>query len=189
MQVEGYESEYGFTYNTEYNTYLIDVTITNKLAVKEVGNLSITKIVMGENNDTSEIFRLIVKFDDESLNGTFGDVMIENGVTTFNISANETVSITNLPSGIRYTIEEEKNEYELKVVTGSLNGIIESSSTNLVTLQNYKETESVSDTSDENDGIENPETGSMFPYYLIILIMVLCPILFMSNKFKKIFKL
>lgn len=75
----------------------------------EVGNLAITKEVIGENDQTKE-FRFRVSVCANTVNGLYGDVSFTNGVGEFTLHPSETVNITNLPANIVYHVEELDSE-------------------------------------------------------------------------------
>ena len=70
-----------------------------------VGNLAITKEVIGE-NDLAKEFMFRVEICANGINGLYGDVEFNNGVGMFTLHAGDSVNIVNLPAGVVYRITE-----------------------------------------------------------------------------------
>ena len=82
-----------------------DKTITN---TRETGDLEVTKTVKSSTaSDKTKDFSFRVTLSDTTINGTYGDVDFTDGVATFTLRDGKTKSITSLPTGIIYMVEEE----------------------------------------------------------------------------------
>ena len=80
------------------------VKVTNS---RERGNLDVKKTVVSDAAaDLTKDFAFKVTLGDTTINGTYGDVKFTNGVAEFTLKHNSTKSITGLPTGITYTVEE-----------------------------------------------------------------------------------
>ncbi|WP_308780451.1 DUF5979 domain-containing protein [uncultured Clostridium sp.] len=75
-----------------------------------VGDLIVSKTVLGDNIDTNKEFTFTVTLSDNTVNGTYGDMEFINGVSTFKLKHNESKQAVSLPKGITYTVTESDNE-------------------------------------------------------------------------------
>ena len=112
------------------------ISFTNSL--NTYGNLKISKIIGGEPFDEQKSFTFTVQLIGhtgtetysivKSANGQNTDETIEfiDGIATFELKHNETVTIKELPNGTQYTVEEEDYTpiYLEPVITGKSNGTI-----------------------------------------------------------------
>ncbi len=81
------------------------------------GNLIVWKRLDGNDTDSTKDFNFTVTLDDNTVNGTFGDVEFTNGVATFTLKGNETKSIRDLPNGMGYKVVEDDYSAEGYVTT------------------------------------------------------------------------
>ena len=92
-----------------------DLTVT-KVVLDDAGN----EVTAGGTGDKA--FEFVVTLDDDSINGTYGDMTFENGVAGISLSHGQSKTALNLPKGIGYTVEETASSgYQLidvSVVTG-----------------------------------------------------------------------
>lgn len=72
-----------------------------------VGSLTVLKTLSGNDTERTRDFRFTVTLSDQTINGTFGNAEFTNGVASFNLRGGQTKIISNLPSGIDYTVDEE----------------------------------------------------------------------------------
>ncbi len=82
--------------------------------IKNVGHgaISITKKVTGSLGSKTHKFRFIVMLDDETINGTYGDMTFENGVAVVKLKHGETATAVGIPAGVSYKVtEKEANRY------------------------------------------------------------------------------
>ena len=137
---------------TELNpAYLEDgsvvATITN--SDDTAGSLSVTKQVLsadGSDYESSKTFHIRITLKDENENAlsgedVFGGFTFTDGVLYYSISDDETVTITNIPAGYYYTVEEltdEENTYEV-VYDGEVSGQISAGEIADTTIINYGE--------------------------------------------------
>lgn len=72
----------------------------------EIGNVSITKNVVGEQNCPTEFqFEMKLPYH-QGVSGLYGDMEFNRGVATFSLKAGETKIARNLPGGAHYVIRE-----------------------------------------------------------------------------------
>ena len=81
------------------------ITVTNKSPLK-LGNLKVTKTVTGDLSDSQDRFPIQIKLSDDSIEGTFGDMVFEKGVALIELSHGESALAEGLPAGIEYTVTE-----------------------------------------------------------------------------------
>ncbi len=124
--------------------HMIGAVIRNKkisanvpVGVNEVGALSITKSVVGEENCQKEFeFELRLPYH-TSINGLYGDLEFHNGVAKFSLKDKETKIATNLPEGARYeVIEYETKQYQVGMTNNT--GEVVKDVTTAVTFTNTK---------------------------------------------------
>ena len=68
------------------------------------GSLTVSKNVVG--GSTTQEFPFTVTLDDKSATGQYGSMYFENGIATFTLKHNESITATSLPAGTRYTVTE-----------------------------------------------------------------------------------
>ncbi len=74
--------------------------------VEGAGELTVTKILEGENADPNKDWTFTVTLSDTSINGTYGSMTFTNGVATFTLKGGESLTATGLPAGTTYTVAE-----------------------------------------------------------------------------------
>ncbi len=77
---------------------------------EDTGNLIVTKNVIGESQDLEKSFSFTVTLSDKTINGTYGEMKFENGVSTFSLKHGEKKAAHHLPKDISYQVEESGNE-------------------------------------------------------------------------------
>ena len=119
-----------------------NVVFTNK---RETGSLTISKTVDSKNpEDVTRDFEFTVKLSDRingtyegvlSRDGTANDTSIQfyNGVASVKLKHNETITVKNLPTGIKYTVKENPQGYNPFFIP-SVNGAASTSSVENVDL-------------------------------------------------------
>ncbi len=91
------------------------------------GDLKITETVIGKEDDDLK-YDFTITLDDATIDGRYGDMVFEKGVAEIELKNNESMTAKDLPSGIKYTVEE-KNVPKYDTVlskndTGTLNDSI-----------------------------------------------------------------
>lgn len=71
------------------------------------GRLTVTKQVTGSGDRDAE-FHFTVQLSDRTLNGTFGEMIFQDGVATFALRHGESVTAADLPAGITYMVTEKE---------------------------------------------------------------------------------
>ncbi len=74
--------------------------------INELGDLKITKSVIGDSVDSEQEFRFTLTLPGFSINGTYGDLNFTNGVGEFSLKNGESKTVKNLPAGAAYIITE-----------------------------------------------------------------------------------
>lgn len=112
-----------------------------KLYRTYTGDLEINKIVTGDYAEEDKDFSFIISINVPD--GEYGDVTIHNSVGYFTLAHNETISITDLPIGVAYTIYEVATD---GYTSGSVNasGTTEANRTINVTFINTRGTGGIS---------------------------------------------
>lgn len=82
------------------------LTANIPIASARIGNVSITKTVVGEQNCPTEFqFEMKLPYH-QGVSGLYGDMEFNRGVATFSLKAGETKIARNLPGGAHYVIRE-----------------------------------------------------------------------------------
>ena len=74
------------------------------------GNLSVTKNVVTSCEDTNfanEPFEFTVNLFDSNINGTYGDMTFDKGISKFTLKHNEVKTASSLPADITYEVIED----------------------------------------------------------------------------------
>ena len=131
----------------------------------QVGDLEVSKAVESElESDHTREFNFTVTLSDKTISGTYGDMSFMDGVAEFTLKDGESKTAEGLPTGITYTVEEEKAEGFTTTYDGETGTISTDKSTASVTNSSTQYTvEKVWDDNDDNDGLR-PETVSMQLY-------------------------
>ena len=126
------------SYNSD-NKKIISITLANKKLPTATGNLIVSKDVNGNKGDTNKDFHFTVTLSDKSINGTFGDMTFKDGVATFTLKDNESLTATSLPTGITYkVIEQEANQDGYITTSTGTTGEIEKDATSKAEFINTK---------------------------------------------------
>lgn len=72
------------------------------------GSLAVANSVSGTAADTEKQFNFTVTLDDNSVNGTYGDMTFTNGVASFALKHDQSKTATGLPDGVGYTVTESE---------------------------------------------------------------------------------
>ena len=112
------------------------------LQIGTSGDISVSKSVSGNAADTNKEFHFTVTLSDNTINGQYGDMYFENGISHFTLKHGQTITATNLPSGITYTvIEDEANKDGYTTQETNSTGQITGSNIAYVTFNNHKDTQ------------------------------------------------
>ena len=103
----------------------------------ETGNLKISKTVSGSRGDTGRFFPFQVMLDDDSVNGTYGDLTFYDGTAVFSLKHGESVTAKKLPAGVHYTVEEV-DPAGYTVLSTDETGTIEDGETAAARFTNHK---------------------------------------------------
>lgn len=80
-------------------------TVTVEVEVR-TGGLRVSKTVNGTDGDPTEAFDFMVTLDNRSVSGVYGGVTFRQGTASFKLKHGESILITGLPIGTRYTVTE-----------------------------------------------------------------------------------
>lgn len=86
----------------------------------ETGLIKVSKTVSGNGASTTERFDFTVRLNDETINGTYGEMKFNDGVAEFTLRHGESKQ-AELPDGISFTVEEDSKDYSAKVNGHSTN--------------------------------------------------------------------
>ncbi len=135
----GYVTEEHFTEGT-ITAGTIEAWFINDLPDTDTGSLTVTKTVTGEAGDTEKDWHFTVTLDDDTVNGWYGDMYFRNGVATFTLKHGESLTATDLPAGIGYTVTEDEAGEDGYTTSGSgITGAIPGGSTATAHYENRKD--------------------------------------------------
>lgn len=96
------------------------------------GNLTVSTIVKGNAGDKNKEFIFTVVLSDDTINGTYGDMEFTNGIATFTLKHNQSITAIGLANSITYTITESYvNGYSITVEDNTIGNPSISSDTTL----------------------------------------------------------
>ncbi len=121
--------------------------------INQSGNLTVRKILRGNQADATKAFPFTVTLDDQSINGRYGEMEFVDGVAEFTLKGGEAIKADGLPVNVGYVVEEHDNtDYEVESSHASgkvtANGVI-------VTFINTKN-ENPPDEPEKPDKPDNP---------------------------------
>lgn len=121
---------------------------------KGTGGITVSKKVLGNAADKTQRFSFTVTLDDNTINGTYGEMNFVNGVAVFELADSESISANDLPEGINYEVVESDSD-DYTVTSENAEGIIKTGEMISVVFNNHKED---SDTTDESTETVSGET-------------------------------
>ena len=125
---------------------------------RNTGDLIVTKtVVSSQATDKTKEFSVTVTLSDTTISGTYGDVEFADGVATFTIKHSDEVSITGLPTGITYTVEETAADGFTASYTGET-GTISKVNVATAAIVNTKDEGSLSVTKKVDSNVEADKT-------------------------------
>ena len=146
--------------------------ILNIGRVETTGGLSVTKKITGKNANLNREFTITVTLS-EKISGQYGDMNFEDGVATFKIKANETISAKLLPEGLDYTVVESDNSgYKVNYVNNE--GKITKGTLSIVEVNNTLIEENVL-----------PNTGDNIMKYFSLSIISFTIMIILASRLKK----
>lgn len=137
--IPGFKSVISF--NPNRVTSLNEVIIKNTKIDKSTGDITISKTVSGAEPDMDKAFDFKIELNDDTVDGTYGDLEFVAGMSEFELKHNESVTATGLPDGIAYEVTEigaEEEGYSVTVKGGT--GTIAGGKTVNVSFVNTKDT-------------------------------------------------
>ena len=164
--IEQEANQDGYITTSNGTTGKIQKDVTSKAEFvntkNEYGSLTVSKDVNGNKGDTNKDFHFTVTLSDTSINGTYGDMTFKDGVATFTLKDNESLTATSLPTGISYKVTEQEANQDGYVTTSTNDkGYILNNQNIKVDFINTKEVEpqSSNQTPPENNHQSQPQTG------------------------------
>ncbi len=103
------------------------------------GDLTVEKVLAGNDTDKTKDFSFTVTLEDTNINGTYGGMTFNNGVATFKLKGGESKTATGLPNGLGYTVTEKDYEGYVTTKTGDTGNIVGNDKQN-VTFTNTRDT-------------------------------------------------
>lgn len=105
--------------------------------VNPVGELTVRKTVTGEGANLDKSFTFKVTLNNK-LNGSYGNMTFSEGVSTFSLKNNQSMTARNLPVGTTYSvIEVEENQNHYETTKTNENGSIKEGNTEVSFVNNY----------------------------------------------------
>lgn len=108
---ENYTASDGKNFQHMIGAVIKQKPVSAKLALSPAkdGSLKVSKTVTGEDSSSTS-FEFTVTLSDKTINGTYGDMTFTKGVATVSLKSGESVTAEHLPTGVGYTVTEEKSE-------------------------------------------------------------------------------
>lgn len=114
-----------------------DVSQTLDYQSKPVGSIQISKVVYGTPSEQKETFSFTMVLSDTTVDGLYGDLFFDKGISNFTLTGGETKVASNLPVGITYSILEAVPE-DYHVSYTDANGTIPLNNCARVVIENTK---------------------------------------------------
>ena len=92
--------------------------VTNTYDNPTFGSLTVSKTVSGSGADTNQNFPFTVTLNDDTIDGTYGDMEFTNGVATFTLRDGQSVQAREILAGVGYTVEETDSRGYTATVNG-----------------------------------------------------------------------
>lgn len=159
----------------ENDTVTINLDITNHL----YGDLTLSKKVTGI-GDKDKDWHFKITLEDSNFNETLDGVTFTSGVANVVLKDGESKTITNLPAGMNYSVEEEEANKDGYITKNSLaSGKITAEENIQVTFENYlKEPDEP-----KEEIIKNPNTNNdIVSLVFILLLLSVLTILYIKIK-------
>ena len=117
----------------------------------QTGTLTVRKHVTGNAGDLEADFTFVVMLSDTSLNGTYGDMVFNQGIAFFTLKHGESKTAYGLPVGIHYSVNEQSANQDGYVTdaTGE-SGVIAANETMTAIFVNVKDVADVPQTGDNS---------------------------------------
>ena len=112
----------------------------------DTGGLTVSKTVAGNAGEQSKAFHFTVTLDDSEINGTYGDMTFVNGVASFTLTHDQSLTAAGLPADIAYWVTEAEAGLDGYVTTASgSTGTIPGNGTAVASFTNTKDDVTESD--------------------------------------------
>ncbi len=82
------------------------------LNMYQTGGLTVSKTVSGAQADKTKDWHFTVTLQDPTVNGSYGDMVFENGVASFTLKHGESLTAQHLPAGVAYTVTEAEADQD-----------------------------------------------------------------------------
>ena len=129
-----------FVTTTTYGISIDSSSSANIFNNRETGELEVTKTVVGKDTDKSKTFNFVVTLDDETINTTatktYGDMKFENGIANISLRDGQSMTASNLPTGIGYTVVETLNDDSCMLVKSGDTGTISKETKSVARFKN-----------------------------------------------------
>ena len=113
------------------------------------GGLNVSKTVSGSNSQPEREFSFTVTLDDSSIDGTYGEMVFEEGAASFQLSHGESIEATGLPAGTSYTVSEIRANLDGYTTTSTgAAGLIRPSEVTSAAFNNHRDADPLPRTGD-----------------------------------------
>ena len=129
-----------FVTTTTYGISIDSSSSANIFNNRETGELEVTKTIVGKDTDKSKTFNFVVTLDDETINTTatktYGDMEFVNGVANISLRDGQSMTASNLPTGIGYTVVETLDDDSCMLVKSGDTGTISKETKSVARFKN-----------------------------------------------------
>lgn len=112
--------------------------------VKDTGNLTVVKTIVGADLDLNREFTFTVTLDQTNINGQYGDMFFSDGTATFTLKHGQSKTASGLPDGVAYTVKESGDSGYIADASNATGSILKGT-TETALFQNRKVTPGTSE--------------------------------------------
>lgn len=146
--------------NVSIQAYFRQTPLNYSDISKNTGGITISNKISGNAADKTKKFSFTVILGESTVNGSYGEMDFVNGISSFELTDNKSISANKLPQGISYKVILNNSD-DYTVTSSNADGIIKAEEIISVVFNNHKEySETTEDASGENNG-ESKEPGSL----------------------------
>ena len=113
----------------------IKTVVTN---TRNIGQLTVNKVVSGNDVNLDDEFSFKVILSDKTINGTYGEMEFIDGVAEFTLKANEAKTANDILAGVEYTVNETDSKGYTVSHTGNT-GTLSEKEFSVVTFTNTRD--------------------------------------------------
>lgn len=146
--------------NVSIQAYFRQTPLNYSDISQNTGGITVSNTISGNAADKTKKFSFTVTLGKSTVNGSYGEMDFVNGISSFELTDNESISANKLPQGISYKVTLNNSD-DYTVTSSNADGIIKAEEIISVAFNNHKDySETTENESGENNS-ESNEPGSL----------------------------